>query len=164
MASVLASPGTPSSRICPFDSSPISSVSTRWLCPTMTLPISVRSVSTNTDSRSIRSLSSLMLMTSLIVLLYVEFHASYPAPGIFCPQLPHPPGANVAVLSSDTQVLIYYWERFPNEIIAKLIKLRIKCFEFPLFCYLVITYRLNPCYAKIVLFSLQYCLIRPYRL
>ena len=56
----LASPGTPSRRMCPLESRPISSVSTRWLWPTMTLPISVRSVSTKTDSRSIRSLSSLM--------------------------------------------------------------------------------------------------------
>ena len=50
-----------------FRKSKNSRVSTRWLWPTMTFPISLRSVSTKTDSRSMRSLSSLMLMTSLIV-------------------------------------------------------------------------------------------------
>ncbi len=73
MASVLARPGTPSSRMCPFDRRPISRLSTKWLCPTMTLPISARSVSTKRLSRSMRSLSSLMLMTSLMFDMYDLF-------------------------------------------------------------------------------------------
>ena len=90
MASVLARPGTPSSRMCPFESSPMSSVSTRCFWPTITLPISMFSVSTNTLSRSMRSLSSLMLITSLI--LYCRLCVVRNSPPR-CPE--RPPGREV---------------------------------------------------------------------
>ena len=57
-AKVLAKPGTPSRRTCPFASSPTMSRSTRYFCPTMTLPISCLSKLTQAASLLILSCSS----------------------------------------------------------------------------------------------------------
>ena len=65
MARVFASPGIPSSRICPSASNPIRRFSTRCFCPTITLFISIEMISTKALSFWILSFNSLMLTVSI---------------------------------------------------------------------------------------------------
>ena len=58
MARVLASPGTPSSRMCPRARSATIRRSTRWSCPTMTRLISLKTCFVSVASRSSRTATS----------------------------------------------------------------------------------------------------------
>src|SRR6266853_6356906 len=59
-ASVLASPGTPSSKTWPFASSPITNRSTRYVWPTMTFPSSLKSGRKNALASCTASLMALI--------------------------------------------------------------------------------------------------------
>src|SRR5664279_6167972 len=58
--SVLANPGTPSSSTCPLASNPITSRSTRYVWPTITLPNSLNSGRTNAPASCTASLIALI--------------------------------------------------------------------------------------------------------
>ena len=73
MASVLARPGTPSSRMCPSLKRPVSRESIKWRCPTMlrSMPV-VRSVR-KPDCASMSALSSRMSIAVAILFLFFLF-------------------------------------------------------------------------------------------
>ena len=68
MASVFANPGTPSSKMCPSLSNPMSSESMRCFCPTITLSIPIVRLFTNALCCSILTLISRISIASDILL------------------------------------------------------------------------------------------------
>ena len=84
MARVFANPGTPSSNICPSLSRPISRLSTKCFCPTMTPSMPRLMLVIKALCCSIRMFSSLMSITSAMI--FVVYFVKINVPNLFIPQ------------------------------------------------------------------------------